>query len=53
MATVKYPQVWKPDGTWYASFYTKEDAEKWVAKRTKNEPGWEINYKRPERKPRV
>ena len=53
MAITKYPQVWRPDGTWYASFYTREAADAWVAKRNQSEPGWTVNFKRPERKPRV
>lgn len=53
MATTKFPQVYRPDGTWYSSFYTEEDADAWVAKRNKKEPGWTVSYKRPERKSRV
>lgn len=43
----RYPQVWKPDGTWYASFYAKADAEAFVAKMNEKEPGWIVNLKRP------
>jgi hypothetical protein len=49
MAAQRYPQVWSPDGRWYASFYTKEAADRWVAEKNKTEPGWVVNFKRPEK----
>jgi len=49
MPPVNYPQVYRPDGSWYASFYTREAAEAWVAKQ-ENADGWEITMRRPERK---
>jgi len=44
MATKQYPNVYDPDGKWVGSFYTEENAEKWINGRE----GYEISYRKPE-----
>lgn len=43
MARQQYPQVYGPNGRWVGSFYTWEDAERWIRDRG----GYEITYRRP------
>lgn len=46
MASVKYPQVYRPDGTWYAFFMELRFAKEWVKKQP-NAELWEITDRRP------